>query len=417
MTTAWKWRSKSLVLRSPLPVRMPRLPALLRLGRGIRLYSKHANPSDPATALAAARDALRTADLGALRTNLSRLEDAGISELAGLAASELSTFEKMQRMADDLELAAELAALEAAGTPGRASADREAASLAADLQTSVAGLPQKRLLSLLDGPYDTHSATISIFSPLGPRSTGFDSRLWVGHLEKMYRAWAAREGYSVVARPVPDSDPGSAIGPREAELEIAGPFAYGLLRSEHGVHRAVWITQFNTKGTRERSYAAVEVAPVLEDDDDAGREIEMPANELRVTTMRSSGPGGQSVNRTESAVRIEHIPTGLAVRAEEHRSQHQNHAAAMRRLREKLAALMDRRREERAAAARGEPVSASGSEQVRHYFLAGTRRVKDPRTGHEEADVEGVMGGEVTPFLLAHLRWRNGAGVEGSFRS
>ncbi|KAI9020598.1 peptide chain release factor 2 [Hyaloraphidium curvatum] len=305
----------------------------------------------------------------------------------GMLASvdrETLAFETLRDRVAELRLADELAALEDSEEAAKV-LEEAAVAVAASLEQ----LPELLLLTLLGGPYDSRPAYLTITG--AGNSHGEDTHLFILMLERMYLKWAEAEGRP--ARTVLSVD-----------LEIDGPYAYGLLRCDHGVHRCAWVTEFNRLGKRQTTFAAVEVVAVL-DDADFSSELEIAPQDLRITTM--SGPGGQSVNRTESAVRIEHLPTGIQVRAEEHPSQHQNRRAAMARLRARLAVALEEQRAARVDEIRGEAVRAGEGEVARHYLLLGNRRVKDSRTGHETFGTEAVLDGELDGFLRSYLRWRS----------
>ena len=246
--------------------------------------------------------------------------------------------------------------------------------------------------TLLNGEYDAREALISINSQAG----GADAEDFAGNLQRMYLRWAERHKY---ATEVWDTSYGEA-GIKSTTFAIRAPYAYGTLRGEQGTHRMVRISKYDNQGRRQTSFAGVDVMPVVEQTD----HVDIPDDELRVDVLRSSGPGGQGVNTTDSAVRITHLPTGIVVSCQNERSQIQNKASAMVVLQAKL---LERRREEEAKelnALRGDGARAWGS-QIRNYVLYPYQMVKDARTGYETSQAEAVLEGEIDDFIDAEIRW------------
>ena len=219
----------------------------------------------------------------------------------------------------------------------------------------------------------------------------------------MYLRWAERNGFKA---DIVDELPGDVAGVSSATVFITGPNAYGMLRSEHGVHRLVRISPFNANGKRQTSFAAVEVSPQIED---AG-EVEINPDDLDWDYFRASGAGGQHVNKTSSAVRLKHRPTGLIVECQNERSQHQNKEVALKILRGRLAERADREAEAKMVALRGEQRAIEWGSQIRSYVFQPYTLVKDHRDGVETGDVQKVMDGGVEPFQTGYLRWRTGNG-------
>jgi peptide chain release factor 2 len=246
--------------------------------------------------------------------------------------------------------------------------------------------------TLLNGEYDAREALISINSQAG----GADAEDFAGNLQRMYMRWAERHKYPTE---VYDVSYGEA-GIKSTTFAIKAPYAYGTLRGEQGTHRMVRISKYDNQGRRQTSFAGVDVVPVVAQTD----HVDIPDDEIRVDVFRSSGPGGQGVNTTDSAVRITHLPTGIVVSCQNERSQIQNRASAMAVLQAKL---LERRREEEAKelnALKGDGGRAWGS-QIRNYVLYPYQMVKDARTGYETSQAEAVLEGEIDEFIDAEIRW------------
>jgi peptide chain release factor 2 len=246
--------------------------------------------------------------------------------------------------------------------------------------------------TLLNGEYDAREALITINSQAG----GADAEDFAGNLQRMYLRWAERHKYPAE---VYDVSYGEA-GIKSTTFAVKAPYAYGTLRGEQGTHRMVRISKYDNQGRRQTSFAGVDVVPVVEQTD----HVDIPDDEIRVDVFRSSGPGGQGVNTTDSAVRITHLPTGIVVSCQNERSQIQNKASAMAVLQAKL---LERRREEEAQelnALRGDGRTAWGS-QIRNYVLYPYQMVKDQRTGYETAQAESVLDGAIDDFIEAEIRW------------
>ena len=246
--------------------------------------------------------------------------------------------------------------------------------------------------TLLNGEYDSREAVITINSQAG----GADAEDFAGNLQRMYLRWAERHKYPAE---VYDVSYGEA-GIKSTTFAVKAPYAYGTLRGEQGTHRMVRISKYDNQGRRQTSFAGVDVVPVVEQTD----HVDINDDEIRVDVFRSSGPGGQGVNTTDSAVRITHLPTGIVVSCQNERSQIQNKASAMAVLQSKL---LERRREEEAQelnALRGDGGRAWGS-QIRNYVLYPYQMVKDQRTGYETSQAESVLDGEIDDFIEAEIRW------------
>ena len=287
---------------------------------------------------------------------------------------------------DDLDIMHEMA-LEEADEETSAEVDRELVRVKKAIDTL-------EVRTLLSGEYDERDALVSIRSGAG----GVDAADFALMLQRMYIRWAERHGYTVE---IYDVSYAEEAGLKSTTFAVKAPYAYGTLSVEAGTHRLVRISPFDNQGRRQTSFAAVEVVPVLEQTD----EIDVPDEEIRVDVYRSSGPGGQSVNTTDSAVRLTHIPTGTVVSCQNEKSQLQNKASAMVILKAKLLAL--KKAEERAHLdeMRGD-VQASWGDQMRNYVLNPYQMVKDLRTEYESGNTQGVLDGEIDDFVEAGIRWR-----------
>ena len=246
---------------------------------------------------------------------------------------------------------------------------------------------------LLSGPYDNHNAILEIH----PGAGGTEAMDWAAMLYRMYMRWAERKGFKIELM---DYQEGEEAGMKSCSVLIQGPMAYGYLKAENGVHRLVRISPFDSNARRHTSFASVEIMPEFEDD----LEIEIDDKDLDIITMRASGAGGQHINKTDSAVRMTHIPSGITVFCQSQRSQIQNREACLNMLKSKLLQLKIRENEERAAAVRGEVKANEWGSQIRSYVFAPYTMVKDLRTGHEVGDVQAVMDGEIDGFIDSYLR-------------
>jgi peptide chain release factor 2 len=303
---------------------------------------------------------------------------------------ELRRVEELRQRLDDLPVLYEMAAEEegAGGSEALAEADAELKSLAADLEAM-------EVRTLLSGEYDEREAVVTIRSGAG----GVDAADWAEMLMRMYVRWAEKHHYGVE---VFDTSYAEEAGIKSATFAVHAPFAYGTLSVEQGTHRLVRISPFDNQSRRQTSFADVEVLPVVDTTD----HIEIPEGDVRVDVYRSSGPGGQSVNTTDSAVRLTHIPTGIVVTCQNEKSQLQNKVSAMRVLQAKL--LERKRLEERAEldALKGDGGSSWGN-QMRSYVLQPYQMVKDLRTEYEVGNPAAVLDGDIDGFLEAGIRWRN----------
>jgi peptide chain release factor 2 len=338
-------------------------------------------------------------DLPALRAEIADLsEQAGRPDLwndtdaaqkvtsrLAHAQGDLRRVEELRRRLDDLPVLYELA--EEEGDEGSlADADAERTKLRADVESL-------EVRTLLSGEYDAREALVTIRSEAG----GVDAADFAEMLMRMYLRWAERHGYGV---DVYDTSYAEEAGIKSATFQVHAPFAYGTLSVEQGTHRLVRISPFDNQGRRQTSFAGVEVAPVVETSD----HVDIDEKDLRVDVYRSSGPGGQGVNTTDSAVRLTHLPTGIVVSCQNERSQLQNKASAMMVLQAKL--LERRRQEEQARMDALKDTGSSWGNQMRSYVLHPYQMVKDLRTEFEVGNPTSVLDGEIDGFIEAGIRWR-----------
>lgn len=251
-----------------------------------------------------------------------------------------------------------------------------------------------RIRTLLSGEYDNSNAIVTLHAGAG----GTESCDWASMLYRMYTRWADKKGYQVE---VLDYLDGEEAGIKSVTFEVNGPNAYGYLKSEKGVHRLVRISPFNAAGKRQTSFVSCEVMPDIEEDID----IEINMDDLRIDTYRSSGAGGQHINKTSSAIRITHLPTGIVVQCQNERSQHQNKDKAMQMLKAKLYLLKQQEQADKASDIRGEVKEIGWGNQIRSYVMQPYKLVKDLRTGQESGNVDAVMDGSIDVFINAYLKW------------
>ena len=269
--------------------------------------------------------------------------------------------------------------------------------IASELDQVSSQLDKLDFQLLLSGEYDHRDAILAIHAGAG----GTESQDWAEMLLRMYIRWAERRGYGAELL---DTSPGEEAGIKSAMLEISGDYGYGYLKSEHGVHRLVRLSPFDADHSRHTSFALVEVLPEV----DKATEVHIGPDELKVETFRSSGPGGQHMQKTSSAVRITHIPTGLMATCQSQRSQHQNKEVALKVLQARLLDMERAKEAEERARLKGEHQSAAWGNQIRSYVLHPYKMVKDHRTGAETANTTTVLDGDLDKFMEAYLRSRIG---------
>lgn len=339
-------------------------------------------------------------DVERLRADIDRLsEEAGAPDLwddpekaqkvtSALShrQADLGRLNGIEQRLDDLEVLVELANAE-----GDDESAEEARNELLELQTTVGDL---EVQTLLNGEYDERPAVVTIRAGAG----GVDAADFAEMLLRMYLRWAEQHGYPVQ---VMDTSYAEEAGIKSATFEVDAPYAFGTLSVEAGTHRLVRMSPFNSAGKRQTSFAAVEVIPLMEE----AQEVDIPETDIRVDVFRSSGPGGQSVNTTDSAVRITHLPTGIVVSMQNEKSQIQNRAAAMRVLQSRLL-LLQREAEAAAKKELAGNITASWGDQMRSYVLAPYQMVKDLRTEYEVNNPQAVFDGDLDGFIAAGIRWR-----------
>jgi len=309
---------------------------------------------------------------------------ATIAELKSLKAI-VDPLHQLIAAGEDLDALIEMGAEDEAIEP----------EISREISTVEGRLSDLELKSLLDGPHDHLGAILSI----NARDGGTDANDWAEMLLRMYLQWAQKNEYTTALL---DREDNSEAGINSATIAIRGPMAYGYLKGETGMHRLVRISPFNADGKRQTSFAAVDVMPEISD----SLEVEISEADVDIDTFRASGAGGQHVNKTDSAVRLTHRPSGLVVACQNERSQHKNRATAWKLLRAKLARLEEEKREaEKAEKYQDKPSTGFGS-QIRNYFLHPDQRVKDSRTGHTAGNFHDVLGGNIQEFLDQFLQWR-----------
>ncbi len=296
----------------------------------------------------------------------------------------LAQFEDYEGRLEDAEILLELA-----GEEGDDSALDDVRDELAELADGISELRQSLLLS---GEYDGEDCILSIH----PGAGGLDAQEWAEMLMRMYLRWAERSGLKTE---ILDMLPGDEAGVKSVAISIKGENAYGFLTAERGVHRLVRVSPFDSSGRRHTSFASVDVLPDLEAEDD----VDIRDEDLRVDTFRASGAGGQHVNKTDSAVRITHLPTGVVVSCQNERSQHKNRAAAMKILRARLRQLQQEQRRDELDEIRGERQEIAFGNQIRSYVFHPYTMVKDHRTGIERGSIGAVMDGDIDEFIRGYL--------------
>jgi peptide chain release factor 2 len=317
-------------------------------------------------------------------------EATAVTKQLARVKGEVERYDTLMERLEDLETLNELAQ--------EMDDDGSAAEVAEGVTAVARDVDALEVATLLSGEYDGEDAIVSIKAGEG----GVDAMDWAQMLQRMYVRWAENHGFEV---DVFDESFGEEAGLKSTSFEVRGSDAYGWLQTEHGVHRLLRNSPFDSQGRRQTSFALVDVVPVLPEADD---DVDVPEEDIRIDVYRSSGPGGQSVNTTDSAVRITHIPTGIVVSCQNEKSQHQNRAVAMRVLKVRLAELERQKREEELADLRGDRQNVGFGSQVRSFFMYGNQIAKDHRSDHEHGNPATVLdGGEaLDEFIEAELRRR-----------
>ena len=299
--------------------------------------------------------------------------------------NKLGAYEKSKKAVDDVNEVVDL--IEETGE------EELVAELENLLQAAEADVDEMRIRALLRGKYDNYNALLTLHSGAG----GTESCDWVSMLYRMYARYAEKHGFRVVEL---DRLDGDEAGIKSVDFKIEGENAYGYLKAEKGVHRLVRISPFDANKRRHTSFASLEVMPEIEDEGD----VEIRAEDLKVTTFRSSGAGGQHVNKTESAIRIQHIPSGIVVSCQNERSQIQNREMAMKMLRSKLIELRESERMEKEQNIKGEIKKIEWGSQIRSYVFCPYTLAKDHRSGFESGNIQAVMDGDIEPFIVDYLK-------------
>ena len=299
--------------------------------------------------------------------------------------SKLEQLEKLSSGLDDIETMLELAHEE--------NDDSMVEEAGSELETLEKELEALALETLMRGDYDSSDAVLSLHAGAG----GTEAQDWTQMLFRMYTRYCEQMGFKVTVLDILDGD---EAGLKSATFQVSGPNAYGYLRGEKGVHRLVRISPFDANARRQTSFSSLDVAPILEDDG----EIEIDMTEVRVDTYRSTGAGGQHINKTDSAVRFTHIPTGIVVSCQNERSQVQNREMCMKMLRARLLELREREREQQMADIKGEMKKIEWGSQIRSYVFQPYTMVKDHRTGFESGNIDDVMNGNLEGFVTAYLK-------------
>jgi peptide chain release factor 2 len=309
----------------------------------------------------------------------------------GRLTNDLESFDTLRSSLDDATVLAEFARESLSAGEADWSLFDELASSVDALGRDIGALETQ---SLFSGPYDENDAIVELHAGAG----GTDAQDWTEMLLRMYSRWAERRGFGVE---IDEATEGQEAGLLSATFIVKGRFAYGWLSVERGVHRLVRISPFDSQARRQTSFASLDVTPLLEDN---AAEVEIDEKDLRVDTYRSSGAGGQHVNKTDSAIRLTHLPTGVVVSCQNERSQHQNRARAMQILEAKLAELARKQRQAEMDALSGDRGDNAWGSQIRSYVQAPYQLVKDHRTDFETGNVEAVLDGDLDGFMEAELR-------------
>ena len=354
--------------------------------------------AETAEALDIAEQGARLAELKAEQEKPEVWQDlersAKLAREAAAVEGKLSAYEKSKKAIEEvyalIDLIEEMGGGEEEADAALSGEIEELDRLIRDAETD---LEDMRIRALLRGKYDGYNALLTLHSGAG----GTESCDWVSMLYRMYTRYAERSGFKVTEL---DRLDGDEAGIKSVDFKIEGENAYGYLKAEKGVHRLVRISPFDANKRRHTSFASLEVMPEIEDDGD----VEIRSEDLKVTTFRSSGAGGQHINKTESAIRIQHIPTGIVVSCQNERSQIQNREMAMKMLRSKLIELKESERLANEQNIKGEIKKIEWGSQIRSYVFCPYTLVKDHRTGFETGNIQAVMDGDIQPFIIDYLK-------------
>ncbi|SKA81048.1 bacterial peptide chain release factor 2 (bRF-2) [Clostridium sp. USBA 49] len=308
-----------------------------------------------------------------------------ITQEAKILKDKLDKYKKLESELEDIEVLIEL------------SKDEEDLEIKKEIITNIKNIKKEieefKIQTMLSGDYDKDNAILTLHAGAG----GTDAQDWTEMLLRMYTRWCYNKGYKIETL---DYESGDEAGIKGVTIRVEGEFAYGYLKAEKGIHRLVRISPFNANGKRQTSFASVEVLPELTEDQD----IEIRPEDLKVDTYRAGGAGGQYVNKTESAIRITHIPTGIVVQCQSERSQHSNRETALKMLKAKLIDLKERAHKEKIEDLTGELKNIGWGSQIRSYVFHPYTLVKDHRTGIEDGNIESVMNGEIDLFIKEYLK-------------
>ncbi len=313
-----------------------------------------------------------------------------MKELKGLKDT-IEEFQDIQTQYEDIETMIELAMEE--------TDESLVEEISQMLNSFKSGFESFKIQTLLSGEFDANNAVLTIHAGAG----GTESCDWASMLYRMYQRWADRKGFSIEVLDYLDGD---EAGIKSITFQVNGDNAYGYLKSEKGVHRLVRISPFNAAGKRQTSFASLDVMPELDDN----IQVEINEEDLRIDKYRASGAGGQHINKTESAIRITHIPTGVVVQCQNERSQHSNKDKAMKMLMSKLYLIKQQENLDKISDIRGEVTDNGWGSQIRSYVLQPYTMVKDHRTNQEVGNAQAVLDGEINPFINAYLKWINTTG-------
>jgi peptide chain release factor 2 len=341
------------------------------------------------------------AEVAAIEARMAAPDFWTNQEKARAAVSQLKGLKSLTRPLEDVVRTG-------ADLPGMLELAESDEAFAVEVRGEIQRLEQKldelELASLLDGPHDALGAIVSLYA----RDGGTDAHDWAEMLLRMYTQWAQKNGFDVT---LIDRQDNEEAGINSATIAVRGPMAYGYLKGETGIHRLVRISPYNAEGKRQTSFAAVDVSPEVSDDIDI--QVDW-AKDVREETMRAGGAGGQHVNKTESAIRLVHYATGIEVKCQNERSQHQNRAMARKMLLSRLARLEEEKREAEQARKYKSQAKVGFGSQIRNYFLHPSQRVKDSRTGYLEHNFHSVLDGNLQGFIDSYLKWRVKGEMAGS---